>query len=139
MINLKNKRAAEMAVSTIIILALALLVLVVVGLGFWKGWDYVFGIVGLLPNDLNKAVMACQQYAGSDILITSFCQYNEFTINNVKGLWNCNGVHTEALKSQTQDAINFLPQTCIGEKEYCASVTDKKINVNGKACSEWEI
>lgn len=111
MINLKNKRAAEMAVGTIVILVLAILVLVVVALGFWKGWDYVFGSIGLLPNDLNKAIAACKSYSTSDVLSSSFCEKKELTINNVKGTYNCNDIYDLAIGTINETKIGFLKDT----------------------------
>ena len=119
MMRLKDKKAQEMSITTIVVLVLAILVLVVVAFGFWKGWDYVFGKMGLLPNDLNTAVVACQQYAASPILASSFCEKKELTINKVKGTYNCNDIYNEAAKTLSQEGIGFQPD--IGK---CAGVTN---------------
>lgn len=107
MINLKNKKAQEMSITTIILLILGILVLVVVALGFWKGFDYVFGSIGLLPNDLNKAIAACKVYGGSPPLTASFCEKRELTINKVKGTYDCNDVYDAALTTLAPEKIEF--------------------------------
>ena len=144
MINLKNKRAAEMAISTMVMLVLAILVLAVVALGFWKGWDYVFGSMGLLPNDLNKAVVACQSYASSPILASSFCEKKELTINKVKGTYNCNDIYYEAIKTMSQEGIGFQPdmgkctavtKSCTGTATSCTALTSEEDCTAQKICS----
>jgi len=142
MIKIKDKKASEMAIGTMVMLVLALLVLVVVALGFWKGWDYVFGSMGLLPNDLNKAVTVCQQYATSDMLSASFCEKKALTINNIKGTYNCNDIYNEAIKTMAPDKIGYerdttkctVVESCKGTPTACKSLVEADCNVQ-KGCT----
>jgi hypothetical protein len=104
---LDKKKAQEFSIVTLVVLVLAIAVLVIVILGFWKGWDYVFGSLSLLPNDLNKAVIACQTYAGSDVLTSAFCEKKNMTINNVKGAYNCNDIYDAAINTVNASKIGF--------------------------------
>ena len=104
-----NKKGQEFSIVTLVVLVLAVAVLVIVILGFWKGWDYVFGSLGFLPNDLNKAVIACQTYAGSVTFNSAFCEKKNMTLNNVKGAYNCNDVYTIASHTTNASAIGYLP------------------------------
>ena len=72
MISNKDKKAQEFSIVTLVVLVLAIIVLVVVVLGFWKGWDYVFGKIGILPGGLEAAAQSCKISAEAS-LATSYC------------------------------------------------------------------
>ena len=83
-----NKKAQEFSIVTLVVLVLAIAVLVIVILGFWKGWDYVFGKVGTLPGNLEAAAQSCKVSAEAD-LATSYCyEFKEVTVGAKKYV-NC--------------------------------------------------
>ena len=135
-----NKKAQEFSITTLVVLVLAIIILVLVVLGFWKGWDYIFSKLGVLPNDLTIAVETCRAYSKNQVSTTSFCEYKPLRINGVRGLWNCNGVYAQAQGSLTQEAIGFNPDmtSCKLASDYCASINIvagfKETIINGEPC-----
>lgn len=132
----KDKKAQEFSIATLVVLVLSIAVLVIVVLGIWKGWDYVFGKIGFLPNELTTAVTACKTYADNTALTTAFCEYKSLRINGVKGLWNCNGILVEAQKS-TIDPGFASKAECSQPLDYCASIRatlTKDTVINGEPC-----
>lgn len=133
-----NKKSQEFSITILVVLVIAIIILVLVVLGFWKGWDYIFSKLGLLPNDLTATASACKTYAGSEALTTAFCEYKTLTINGVKGLWNCNGILVEASKSSA--AVGYTESSkCVNEDTYCGKINVvsgfKETKVNGQTCS----
>jgi len=120
---------------------LAILILVVVGLGFWKGWDYIFGKMGLLPNDLNSAVAACQQYDDSEVLLISYCQYRELTVDSKKQWVNCPYIYERAEAVLGTGKAGFDKKDCsIDTTAYCAQLKAqtgfKDTVINGADCKK---
>jgi len=125
---------------------LAILILLVVGLGFWKGWDYIFGKMGLLPNDLNSAVAICAQYDDSDVLLVSYCQYRQLTIDSKKQWVNCPFIFGQATAVLGSGKEGFDLKTCsVDGTKYCQQLIDaataagtgfKSTYVNGASCNK---
>jgi hypothetical protein len=139
--SISSKKAQEMSITTIVVLVLAILVLVVVAFGFWKGWDYVFGKMGLLPNDLNSAAAICAQYDDSELLLISYCQYRQLTIDDKKQLVNCPYVYERAEAGLGAGKAGFDLKTCsINATAYCAQLKAqtgfKDTVVNGADCKK---
>lgn len=91
-------RGQELSISTLVLLALAVVVLVFIIIGFTQGWGYIFDKMGFLPDDLNSGIAVCEQYASSEALAPSFCQYRELRILGKKGWINCPGIYQAAKK-----------------------------------------
>ena len=71
MVKLKDKKAQELWQLLLLILGIAVVVIVV--LGFWKGWDFIFGKIGLLPGqDLETVRQGCILSANA-MLSSDFC------------------------------------------------------------------
>ena len=71
MVKLKYKKAKEMWQLLLIILGIAVVVILL--LGFWKGSDYIFGKIGLLPGqDLETIRQGCVISASAK-LSADFC------------------------------------------------------------------
>ena len=121
---------------------LAILILLVVGLGFWKGWDYIFGKMGLLPNDLNSAAAICAQYDNSELLLISYCQYRQLTIDDKKQWVNCPYVYERAEAGLGTGKAGFDLKTCSLDSTtaYCtqlkAKTGFKDTVINGVDCKK---
>ena len=131
---LNNKKAQEFSITTLVVLVLAIIVLVVVILGFWKGWDYIFSKIGVLPSGLEAAVQSCQLSAQGD-LETSYCyELKSVTINNVKQYVNC-----ETL-SKSVTITPVLSRNCVdksvklAEVNLCKTLKKNETIVNTKDC-----
>ncbi len=83
-----NKKGAELAIGTIVIIVLALIVLVVIALGFTSGWKNLWSRVNLFGggSTLASVGQACQIACSSQDQ-TSFCKQgrsvNELTADQV--------------------------------------------------------
>lgn len=64
---IKNKKAQEFSIATLLLLVLGVIVLVIIILGFWKGWDWIFGKIPFLPGgDLATFKQGCNLAAKMD-------------------------------------------------------------------------
>ncbi len=133
-----NKKAQGLPISTLILLILGIIVLVVVAVGFIKGWDFIFGKIGILPGDLEVAAKACD-VSGSNNLKTSYCnEFKEVKIAGKKQFVNCDyleqyATFTHLLPedscSDTANTVrNLAEQLCDNEN---LKEDDK---VNGETC-----
>ena len=125
-----NKKGAEMAIGTIVIIILALVVLVVIIYGFSQGWDNLFRKIGLtgggkvnVQDTLSGCNLACstnQQYA--------YCEKQLQVI------------FKDGDKPQTFTCLSLQQTkgTTIG-LDQCMGVTcPTSAQKGGKACSDWK-
>src|SRR3989344_3673350 len=135
-INLRDKKAQmtwEQIVGLIVIIVLGILLIMFLNGSLGR----VIGGLGFLPNDLNTATAACKQYASSDALAISFCEYRLLNINNVKQYVNCPYIHTQAVNALGADKVDFdkdkfaCPQT---PEDKCRELNKAKTTVSGVKC-----
>ena len=138
-----NKRGAELAIGTLIIIILGVVVLVLLIVGFTTGFDFFFGKFELLPGqDLETIAQSCRLAAQGDLKI-DYCSFKEIEIDGEKEFVNCKD---ERLKSSLEDLKNIdcvAPYTtesyCInkfnGELVSGSCLDDqKKVVINKEVC-----
>ena len=65
-------------------------------MGFWKGWDYIFSKLNVLPDNLEAASQSCG-ISASQNLETSYCyELKEIKIGGVKQHANCDYLESQA-------------------------------------------
>lgn len=84
-----DKKGAELAIGTLVLIVLAIVVLVVLILGFTLGWSNLWGKIGLAGStDLTSFTAACRVAATSEAK-GSFCECRNVEINGVKNPRDC--------------------------------------------------
>lgn len=81
---MENKKAQNLPVGTLLILIMGIAVVVIVLLGFYMGWDFIFGKIGLIPGtDLDAFVSGCSFSAsqGPANLQAGYCSVRDKAIN----------------------------------------------------------
>lgn len=130
---IESKKAQEFSITTLVVLVLAVIVLVIVVLGFWKGWDYVFGKVGLLPGNLEAVAQSCSA-SGKAGLETSYCyELKSVTINGVKQYMNCEELKKYAAVDDLEEKICNSDKVDDSASALCNSLK-KDILIQGKTC-----
>ena len=128
----RMSRKADQTIWFLVGLALAIMVLVVVGLGFSKGWGYIFGKIGILPGDLEAAAQSCKVSATQD-LETSYCyEFKKITLEGKSQYMNCKTLENYATFDKLSTACDLTILTN-SEKLFCNTLKDTDL-VNGKAC-----
>ena len=127
-----NKKAQEFSIVTLVVLVLAIAVLVIVILGFWKGWDYVFGKVGTLPGNLEAAAQSCKVSAEAD-LATSYCyEFKEVTIGGKTQRANCEYLTSYATFTKLASACDAAKVRTSAES-VCTNLK-KVVSINSWNC-----
>ena len=84
-----NKRGAELAIGTLVIIVIAIVVLVVLILGFTTGWNNLWGKIGLAGStDLTSFIASCRTAAISEAK-SSFCECRTVEIDEDKKKRHC--------------------------------------------------
>ena len=139
---MKNKKAQKgMPISIMIGLIIGVVVMVIVILGFFMGWDYIFGRFGIIPgSDLEVFTQGCVVAAQGN-LRTSFCEIKESPIYLPTGqrvYMNCDSIREDIAFQMEVDqrdlpncrgneAINF----CNEKREFNLRFNSFLINVDG--------
>lgn len=133
---IESKKAQGVGITELILMAAALFAVVIIGLGVWKGFDYIFSTVGFLPDNIAKNAQACGTIGLADEY--SYCsQLREVRIGNVKQLINCDTLEkyakfTTRTEPCTQANVDKAAiDECIGSKR-----ADKFL-INEKSCLAW--
>jgi len=114
-----SKKGQGLPISTLILMIIGGVVLISVIIGFTTGWGYIFGKLGMLPDDLTTAALACSNYASPDLKL-SYCEYRELRIEGKKGYYNCDAIR-DAVVKVTPD-IEWTKLGCNNlAKEFCVN------------------
>src|SRR3989338_5371160 len=124
----KNKKGQDMPIATLIRIALGVLVLVIVGMGFYYGWDTVFGKLGLLPGGKLETFTQGCNIAAKASLQTDYCDQFKL-INDVPG--QPEPVYINCDYSSIKTALTGLGTTlldcnsAVAAKTFCGGIKDK--------------
>lgn len=139
-----NKRAQDLSITTLILIALGIIVLVIIILGFTKGWNFVFGKFDLVPGqDLQTVVSACG-IAGQAGLSADYCNtFREIEIGGEKKYVNCEyGQVWSNLKEDEKldTGCGTADEKSSVQVNYCLSLmrsgkADSDTKVNDLACA----
>ncbi|MDP1728713.1 MAG: hypothetical protein Q8L27_00735 [archaeon] len=133
---IESKKAQEFSITTLVVLVLAVIVLVIVILGFWKGWDYIFGKVGLLPGNLEAVAQSCSG-SGQAGLVTSYCyEFKSVTVNGVKQYMNCETLRSGyAEVTELEGGCTDITKIADAENALCVSLK-KEVKINERDCKK---
>ncbi len=122
-------------VAMILVIAVAILL----GVGFYFGWDSLFGKIGLAPNTLEAAGKLCVATAGMTPA-DSCTNFKTMAISDKKQKASCDYLRSANLypgiKELDCSSFNIAKsanETCVNGKLKADYL------VNGKPCSEWKI
>lgn len=134
---MKFKRGQDLTIGTLVLIALGVVVLVLLVLGFWKGWDFVFGFFDLAGDtDLDAVVQRCAVAAQAG-LTSNYCSFVKISYQGQTEYVNC---VDGRIKAGLADKASSITTTCDTEKTaFCTgstlSVSQKtKVKVNGGLC-----
>jgi hypothetical protein len=109
---MENKRGQELSITALLLIVLGIVVVVVIILGFYKGWDSIFGKFDFFPSQEGSLAKACEQYADNSIeLKTDYCTYRNVGSNKYL---NCLGVTLDPkfVKSDWCTSKSYENSTC---------------------------
>jgi hypothetical protein len=113
---MKTKKAQGLPISTLLLLIMGIAVVLIVLLGFYLGWDYVFGKLGILPgSDLEAFTKGCE-FAATQNLRSDFCSIKDkpVKIDGRSVYTNC-----DAVKDRLQDIVINIQCDVDVYKTYC--------------------
>ena len=145
MIKRVNKKGQQegIGLGTLLVLIVGVVALVIIIVGVTAGFNQVFGIFGLLPDDLTKMATTCKSYSETEALRISYCQFNEGRIEGKKGWYNCEYVYGVIGKT-IPEGPDFTNIGCVAGSEttQCENLKategtsyKDKVIVNGQTCA----
>ncbi|MBX4211920.1 hypothetical protein KW787_00490 [Candidatus Pacearchaeota archaeon] len=86
---MQDKRGQDLSITTLILIILGIVVLVFIILGFYMGWDYIFGKIGLAPGQSLETLAQSCKVSNEANLQLDFCQVKKTKIDGVTEYVNC--------------------------------------------------
>lgn len=139
---MESKRGQDLTIGTLVLIALGVVVLVLLVLGFWKGWDFVFGWLDLAgETDLDILAQKCAGLISAGFT-SSYCSIVEVKYQGTTQYMNCVSPEVQTLVRQRGVSPDGAQWACENKAaEYCTSkgstFSSSDALVNGKACSVW--
>lgn len=93
---MKSKRGQDLTIGTLVLIALGVVVLVLLVLGFWKGWDFVFGFLDLAGDtDLDVVAKKCATFVPAGFT-SSYCSFVKVTYQGQTEYISCHDSRIQA-------------------------------------------
>lgn len=109
-----RKRGQEgIGLGTLLLIILGVVVLVVLIVGFTKGFDFIFGKIGIAPGQSLQTAVASCEIAGQQELKADYCdEFKEVEIDDVKQLVTCDYLANPPLNKISEE--KKLKESCYG-------------------------